>query len=153
MMLVFFLAELDPGRYDDLFRALADNDVDVLIDVRLVQSGDSAEEALIKFNALNKRHIGYQWLKVFGNPYDDPDDAFRSIDGYHSYLIGMDKEIDDLYYRLMRHRCCVVDDVKKPRMPHRIVLADTLKKKYGIEYADLAVVKELAEKYGRREEE
>jgi uncharacterized protein (DUF488 family) len=153
MMPVFFLAELYPGGYDGLFRALADNGVDVLIDVRLAQSSSSAEEALIKFNALNKRHIEYQWLKMFGNPYEDPDDAFRSIEGYQIYLVGMDKEIDDLYYRLMRQRCCIVDDVKKPRMPHRVALADTLKKKYGIEYADLAVAAELTEKYGRKEEE
>ena len=153
MMPVFFIAGLEGQSYDELIKVLAENEIDLVIDIRLKRDEDRLKEALIKFNALNKRHIGYQWLKVFGNPFYDSEDAFRTIEAYNIYLKGMDKELDELYYQLMEHRCCLVDDVKEPIMPHRVALAEALKKKYGVEYADLTAVKKMVEKYGLKEED
>ncbi|HEY3421985.1 MAG TPA: DUF488 family protein [Methanocellaceae archaeon] len=152
MMPVFFIAGLEGQSYDGLIKALSENDIDLVIDIRLKSDEGRLKEALIKFNALNKSHIGYQWLKVFGNPFYDSEDAFRTIEAYNIYLKGMDKELDELYYQLMKHRCCLVDDVEEPIMPHRVALAEALKKKYGVEYADLTAVKKIVEKYGLQEE-
>ena len=152
MMPVFFIAGLEGQSYEELIKALSDNDIDLIIDIRLKSDQDRLKEALIKFNALNKSHIEYQWLKVFANPFYDSEDAYRTIEAYNIYLKGMDRELDDLYYVLMEHRCCIVDDVKAPIMPHRVALAEALKKKYGVEYADLTAVNKMVEKYGMQEE-
>ncbi len=151
-MPVFFIAGLEGQSYDGLIKALSENEIDFVIDIRLKPDADNLKEALIKFNALNKRHIGYQWLKVFANPFYDSEDAYRTIEAYNIYLKGMDKELDELYYTLMKHRCCLVDDVKEPIMPHRMALAEALKKKYGVEYADLTAVNKMVKKYGLQEE-
>lgn len=151
-MPVFFIAGLEGQSYEGLIKSLAENDIDFVIDIRLKRDEDRLNEALIKFNALNNRHIGYQWLKVFANPFYDSEDAFRTIEAYNIYLKGMDKELDELYYMLMKYRCCLVDDVKEPIMPHRVALAEALKKKYGVEYADLTAVNKMVEKYGLQEE-
>ncbi len=152
MMPVFFIAGLEGQSYEGLIKLLSENDIDLVIDIRLKPDDDRLKEALIKFNALNKRHIGYQWLKVFANPFYDSEDAYRTIEAYNIYLKGMDKELDELYYILMKHRCCLVDDVKEPVMPHRRALAEALKKKYGVEYADLTAVNKMVERYGLQEE-
>jgi len=152
MMPVFFIAGLESQSYEELIKSLSENEIDLVIDIRLKPDQDRLKEALIKFNALNRSHIGYQWIKVFGNPFYDSEDAYRTIEAYNIYLKGMDKELDDLYYLIMKHRCCLVDDVKEPIMPHRVALAEALKKKYGVEYADLTAVKKMVEKYGLQEE-
>ena len=151
-MPVFFTAGLEGQGVEDLFKIFADNGIDCVVDVRLVSDQDRLKEALIKFNALNKKQIHYTWMRVFGNPFYDPEDSFRSTEAYNIYLKGMDKELDELYYLLMKHRCCLVDNEKAPEMPHRTTLAEALKKKYNIEYADLSAVAQIVQKYGMAEE-
>jgi hypothetical protein len=143
MIPVFFVAGLGDMPIEELYQALLENDVDCIVDVRMLCSTDALEEALIKQNALNWRKIKYEWLKYFGNPFHDSEDAFESVESYRRYLIGMDQELEDLYYLIMKHRCCIVDDDKTIEMPHRTVLAEALKRKYKIEYADLIHSKDI----------
>jgi hypothetical protein len=146
MMPSFFLAGLEGQSFEDLYRALAENDIDLVIDIRLPR-GFSLEAALERQNELHGRRIEYRWLKYFGNPHFDRDDPHES---YKGYLMGMDKELEELYDLLMRRRTCIVDDGKVPERSYRIVLAEALKKKYGIVYADLTMAKEIEEKYGAK---
>ncbi len=142
----FFLAELEGQGFEDLYEALVENGVDLVIDIRLPR-GFGLEEALERQNELRGRHVGYTWLKIFGNPHLDRDDTYES---YQGYLMGMDKELEELYDLVMRHRACIVDEDKAPERSCRMALAEALKKRYGVAYADLTMAKGIVEKYGTK---
>lgn len=143
-MPTFFLAGLESQGLEKLYPALAENEIDALIDIRLTGSPGLREE-LRRLNELHGRHIAYHWLKVFGNPFFDRDDP---VEAYRGYLVGMDRELEELYVLIMRHRCCVVDAAECPERSCRRALAEALKKKYGIVFADLSAADELIRKYG-----
>ncbi len=149
MMPAFFLARFDERSFGGLYRALVENGVDLVVDIRLERDPDLVN-ALWKLNALHGHRIEYEWLKYFGNPFFDRDDP---VESYIGYLTGMDKELEELYYLLMRRRCCIVDGGDVPEWSCRRALAEALKAKYGVACADLTMAGELMEKYGAKEQE
>jgi hypothetical protein len=144
MMPVFFLARVDGGGLEGLYGAMVEDGVDLVVDIRM-QRGADVEKALEALNSIHGRQVEYRWLKYFGNPFFDRDDP---VEAYLGYLTGMDKELDELYYLLMGRRCCIVDDGAVPEWSCRRALAEALKAKYGIAYADLTMAGELVERYG-----
>ncbi len=144
MMPTFFLAGLRPRGLDDLYGAFLENDIGLVIDIRLARDSDLGDE-LREMNGLRGGRIGYQWLKYFGNPFFDREDTLES---YVGYLMGMDKELEGLYELLIRNRSCIVDDVTPPERSYRMALGEALKKRYGITYADLTAAKEILDKSG-----
>lgn len=143
MMPTFFLAGLRSRSLDDLYNALLDNEINLVIDIRLSRISNLGDE-LREMNGRRGGMIGYRWLKFFGNPFLDREDK---LDAYEGYLMGMDKEIEDLYEQLIRRRSCIVDDEPVPEQSYRMALGQALKKRYGITYADLNMAKEIVDKY------
>jgi len=142
MMPTFFLAGLRSQSLDELYSALLENDIGLVVDIRLARGPDLGDE-LRELNGLRGGRVGYQWLKYFGNPFFDREDPLGSYEGY---LMGMDKEIESLYELLMRRRSCIVDDETPPERSYRMALGEALKKRYGITFADLTIAKELLDK-------
>jgi hypothetical protein len=146
MMPLFFLAEVGGRGFGDFYKALIENDIGLVIDIRLPRGFD-LEGALQGQNELHGLCVEYQWLKYFGNPFFDRDDP---VESYIGYLTGMDKELDELYYLVMKRRCCIADDGAIPEWSCRRALAEALKAKYHVAYADLTMAGELVEKYGTK---
>ncbi|MDI6898092.1 DUF488 family protein [Methanocella conradii] len=144
MMPVFFLAELDEGGVEELYEALMENEVGCVVDIRLTRGVD-LEGALRRLSDLHGRCVDYRWLKVFGNPFFDRDDP---VESYEGYLMGMDRELEDLYCLIMERRCCIVDDCADPMRSYRTALGEALKKRYGIAFADLTMAGRLVDRYG-----
>ncbi len=144
MMPMFFLARLSSRGLDDLYDTLQENDIGLVVDIRIARSSDPGDE-IREMNGQRGGRIGYRWLKYFGNPFSEREDL---VNAYEGYLKGMDKEIEELYELLVRNRSCIVDDEPAPERSYRLVLAEALKKRYGITYADLTMAKELADRYG-----
>lgn len=144
MTATFFTAGLRSQSLDELYRVLLENDIGLVLDIRLSRSSDLGNE-LREMNGRQGGRIGYRWLKYFGNPFFDRDDP---LEAYEGYLMGMDKELEELYELLIRHRCCIVDGETTPERSYRMALGEALKKRYGINFADLTLAKELCEKYG-----
>ncbi len=148
MMPTFFLAGLRSRSLDELYDAFLENDIGLVIDIRLARDSDLGDD-LREMNGLRGGRIGYQWLKYFGNPFFDRDDPLES---YKGYLMGMDKELEGLYELLIRRRSCIVDGEASPERSYRMALGEALKKRYGIGFADLTVAKELLDRnqgYGK----
>lgn len=143
MMPTFFLASLSSQSLDELYRSLLENDIGLVVDIRLARGSDLGDE-LREMNGRRGGMVGYRWLKYFGNPFSDREDV---LEAYGAYLVGMDREIEDLYELLVRHRCCIVDAEDVPERSYRMALAEALKKRYGITYADLSEAREIVEKY------
>ncbi len=143
MMPTFFLAGLGSQSLDDLYGALLENDIGLVIDIRIARGSDLGDE-IRELNGRRGGRIGYRWMKYFGNPFFDREDFMKSYEGY---LMGMDREIEDLYDLLVRNRCCIVDDEPVPERSYRLVLAEALKKRYGITYADLTMARQIVDRY------
>ncbi|HTY90444.1 MAG TPA: hypothetical protein VMC84_04640 [Methanocella sp.] len=143
MMPTFFLAGLGSQSLDDLYSSLLDNDITLVVDIRLSRDSDLGDE-LREMNGRRGGMIGYRWMKYFGNPFFDREDV---LEAYEGYLMGMDREMEDLYEVLIRRRSCIVDGEPAPERSYRMALARALKKRYGITYADLTTAKEIMDKY------
>lgn len=136
---ILYIAGLKDHRFKDLFQALVDNEIDLLIDIRYHQGNEHPDETMRMLNMVNGHNIEYQWLKQFANPFIIKEDPHEFHSYYEDYLMGMDKELDELYSLISSHRCCVIGDESGAELSQNIVLAETLKKKYGIEYEQIAV--------------
>lgn len=145
-MPTFFLAGLEANGLERLYSLLVENDVGCVIDIRLTRRVD-LEGALRRLSDLHGRRVDYRWLKVFGNPFFDRDDP---VESYEGYLMGMDRELEDLYCLIMERRCCIVDDCADPMRSCRTALGEALKKRYGVSFADLTAAKQFVDRYGRR---
>ena len=146
MMPTFFLAGLRSQSLEELYCALLENDIGLVIDIRLARDSDLGDE-LRELNGRRGGQVGYRWLKYFGNPFFDREDLLES---YKGYLMGMDKEIEELYELLIRRRSCIVDDEASPERSYRMALGEALNKRYGITFADLTMAKELLDKCRER---
>jgi len=62
--------------------------------------------------------------------------------------MGMDREMEELYELLIRRRGCIVDGEENPERSYRSVVAEALKKRFKITYADLMILNDLEERYG-----
>ena len=142
MMPTFFLAGLDPEGLEKLYKVLQDNDIDFVIDIRLSRGFDLGD-ALRELNGKHGGRIGYKWMRVFGNPHFDRDDP---IDAYRGYLVGMDREMEELYELLIKRRSCIVDGETDHARSYRRFLAEALQKRYGITYADLTEAEKIVER-------
>ena len=134
-----FLSGLKAHHFNDLFHLLVENEIDLLIDIRLNRDEGDIEVGLRNLNFENGRNIEYLWLKQFRNPYFDKTDINKSLTGYKGFLKGMDKEMEQLYDLISKRRCCILDFDKIPELSHRRVLAETLKNEHDMEYKDLTV--------------
>jgi len=142
MMPTFFLAELDPRGLDRLYDFLLDNGIDLVVDIRLCRDYDLGD-ALREMNGRRGGRIGYKWMRVFGNPFFDRDDP---VESYAGYLKGMDREMEELYELLIRNRSCIVDGETEPARSYRLLLAEALRTRYGISYADLTEAEKILQK-------
>lgn len=136
-----FLSGLKAHHFNDLFHLLVDNNIDLLIDIRLNRDEGDVEVGLRNLNFENGRNIEYLWLKQFRNPFFNKSDIDLSLSGYKGYLIGMDKELDQLYDLISKRRCCILDFDKDPALSHRRLLAETLKKNHDLEIVELTAKK------------
>lgn len=139
MTSTLFLSGLKAHHFNDLFHLLVVNEIDLLIDIRLNRDEGDIEVGLRNLNFENGRNIEYLWLKQFRNPYFDKTDINKSLKGYQGFLMGMDKELEQLYELISKRRCCILDFDKDPELSHRRVLAETLKNKHDMEYKELTV--------------
>lgn len=136
-----FLSGLKAHHFNDLFHLLVENNIDLLIDIRLNRGEGDVEVGLRNLNFENGRNIEYLWLKQFRNPYYDKSDINKSLIGYKGYLVGMDKELDQLYDLISKRRCCILDFDKDPALSHRMLLAETLKNSHDMDITELTVKK------------
>jgi uncharacterized protein (DUF488 family) len=129
---------------EELFRTLMENDITLIIDVR-IKTGDfpvfeMLESLEIKYNY----KIDYEWFKVLANPFTDRDDWEEY---YRAYLIGMDRELEDLRNLIIINHTCLLGYERDPTKSHRLILAEKLKHRFGLQYVDLSHVDYLVKKY------
>ena len=136
-----FLSGLKAQHFNNLFHLLVENEIDLLIDIRLNRDEGDIEVGLRNLNFENGRNIEYLWLKQFRNPYFDKSDINKSLKDYRGFLKGMDKELDQLYDLISKRRCCILDFDKDPELSHRRMLAETLKEKGDMDIKELSVKK------------
>lgn len=141
----FFLIGYDGLTPDELFKILTDHDVNLLIDIRLRPNEAEIEQNFDDLSIRTGHHMFYYWMKVFANFFMDNENWGEL---YDAYLIGMDVQFEELYNLLIANRACIMSEDHDLEKSHRLMLADRIKAKYGLTYADLNVVEDITNKYG-----
>ncbi|WP_230740558.1 DUF488 domain-containing protein [Methanooceanicella nereidis] len=129
---------------EEFFRLLMENDITLLIDVRMRGETFPIEPVLKEYANKYNYCVDYEWFRVLGNPFKDRDNWAES---YEAYLVGMDRELEELRNLIIQHHTCLFTDESDPCCSHRLKLAEKLKKKFDLTYVDINHAETLAKKY------
>lgn len=117
---------------------LAENDVEVLIDVRqrpLSRKKGFSKRGLQQF--LEARGIQYLHIQTLGVPNPLRDQLRNGWDlgeylcSFKQYLSGCDEILQDVYDQALQKRCCLMCVEKNERECHRSVVADAVFSRNG----------------------
>lgn len=147
----FFILGYDGLDFDEFFRIIKKNEITLLIDIRANDDGiqppyrlNAIEGNLLKYGSIYGHTVKFEWYKVLANFFVDRD-GWEFL--YQAYLVGMDREFEDLYDTIMANRVCFIYCTKDPFDSPLYILAENMRKKHGLNYADLNLAERLVERY------